>query len=50
VAQSVLVEEGRGQGGLIVMDWRGRMGWARSTVLMPVGLMSPGRAEPELPF
>jgi beta-aspartyl-peptidase (threonine type) len=50
VAQSVLVEEGRGQGGLIVMDWRGRMGWARSTVLMPVGLMSPGRGEPELPF
>ena len=50
VAQSVLVEEGRGQGGLIVMDWRGRMGWARSTVLMPVGLMSPGRTEPELPF
>jgi beta-aspartyl-peptidase (threonine type) len=50
VAQSVLVEEGRGQGGLIVMDWRGRMGWARSTVLMPVGLMSPGRPEPELPF
>jgi hypothetical protein len=26
------------------------MGWARSTVLMPVGLMSPGRSEPELPF
>ena len=50
VAQSVLVEEGRGQGGLIVMDWRGGMGWARSTVLMPVGLMSPGRPEPELPF
>jgi L-asparaginase / beta-aspartyl-peptidase len=50
VAESVLVEEGRGQGGLIVMDWRGRMGWARSTVLMPVGLMSPARLEPELPF
>lgn len=50
VARSVLVEEGRGEGGLIVMDWRGRMGWARSTPLMPVGLMSPGRSEPELPF
>jgi beta-aspartyl-peptidase (threonine type) len=50
VALSVLVEEGRGQGGLILVDWRGRMGWARSTVLMPVGLMSPGRGEPELPF
>ena len=50
VALSVLVDEGRGQGGLILVDWRGRMGWARSTVLMPVGLMSPGRGEPELPF
>jgi beta-aspartyl-peptidase (threonine type) len=50
VARTVLAEEGRGQGGLIVMDWRGRMGWARSTALMPVGLMSPGRSEPELPF
>jgi len=50
VAVSVLVEEGRGQGGLILVDWRGRMGWARSTRLMPVGLMSPAHAEPELPF
>jgi L-asparaginase / beta-aspartyl-peptidase len=50
VALGVLVEEGHGQGGLIVVDWRGRMGWAASTALMPVGLMSPGRAEPELPF
>jgi beta-aspartyl-peptidase (threonine type) len=50
VALSVLGEEGRGAGGLILVDWRGRLGWARSTVLMPVGLMSPGHAEPELPF
>jgi beta-aspartyl-peptidase (threonine type) len=50
VAVSVLVEEGRGQGGLILVDWRGRVGWARSTTLMPVGLMSPAHAEPELPF
>ena len=50
VAQGVLVEEGRGQGGLILVDWRGRMGWARSTALMPVGLMSPRHLEPELPF
>ncbi len=50
VALSVLVEEGRGDGGLILVDWRGRMGWARSTPLMPVGLMSPGHADPELPF
>jgi beta-aspartyl-peptidase (threonine type) len=50
VAQSVLVEEGRGQGGLILVDWRGRMGWAYSTALMPVALMSPRHLEPELPF
>ena len=41
VALSVLVEEGRGEGGLIVLDWRGRMAWANSTPLMPVGLQSP---------
>jgi L-asparaginase / beta-aspartyl-peptidase len=50
VALSVLVEEGGGQGGLILVDWRGRAGWARSTTLMPVGLMSPRHSEPELPF
>lgn len=50
VAVSVLVEEGHGQGGLILVDWRGRVGWARSTKLMPVGFMSPALAEPELPF
>jgi L-asparaginase / beta-aspartyl-peptidase len=50
VALSVLVEEGSGQGGLILVDWRGRVGWARSTTLMPVGFMSPAHAEPELPF
>lgn len=50
VALSVLVEEGGGQGGLIIVDWRGRVGWARSTALMPVGIMSPAHAEPELPF
>jgi beta-aspartyl-peptidase (threonine type) len=50
VALSVLVEEGRGQGGLILVDWRGRLGWGASTALMPVGLMSPAHAEPELPF
>jgi beta-aspartyl-peptidase (threonine type) len=50
VALSVLVDEGRGQGGLILVDWRGRVGWSRSTKLMPVGFMSPAHAEPELPF
>ncbi len=50
VALTVLVEEGRGHGGLILVDWKGRMAWAHSTPLMPVGLMSPGRAAPEIPF
>jgi beta-aspartyl-peptidase (threonine type) len=50
VALSVLVEEGRGQGGLILVDWKGRMAWAHSTPLMPVGLMSPERSAPEIPF
>ncbi len=50
IAVGVLVEEGRGQGGLILVDWRGRVGWARSTTLMPVGFMSPAHPEPELPF
>lgn len=50
VAIDLLVEEGRGEGGLILLDWRGRAGYAHSTPLMPVALMSPGRAEPSLPF
>jgi len=50
VAVDLLVEEGRGQGGLILLDWRGRTGWAHSTPLMPVALMSPGLAEPRVPF
>src|SRR5207244_4361435 len=31
VAVDLLVEEGRGQGGLILIDWRGRAGYATST-------------------
>ena len=50
VAVDLLVEEGRGHGGLILLDWRGRMGWAHSTPLMPVALMSPAFAEPCVPF
>jgi beta-aspartyl-peptidase (threonine type) len=50
VAIDLLVEEGRGQGGLILLDWRGRVGWAHSTPLMPVGWMSPSRSAPEIPF
>jgi L-asparaginase / beta-aspartyl-peptidase len=50
VAVDLLVEEGRGQGGLIVVDWRGRTGYAHSTPLMPVGWMSPAAGEPVLAF
>jgi L-asparaginase / beta-aspartyl-peptidase len=45
VALNVLVEEGRGQGGLILVDWKGRAAWAHSTPLMPVGLRSPSREQ-----
>lgn len=50
VAVDVLVEEGRGAGGLICIDWKGRLGWAHSTPLMPVGFMSPGLDAPTLTF
>jgi beta-aspartyl-peptidase (threonine type) len=45
VALNVLVEEGRGDGGLIVVDWKGRMAWAHSTPFMPVALRSPTREQ-----
>lgn len=50
VAVDLLVEEGRGEGGLIVVDWRGRTGYAHSTPFMPVAWMSPAAGEPVLPF
>ncbi|HEV8586715.1 MAG TPA: isoaspartyl peptidase/L-asparaginase [Methylomirabilota bacterium] len=50
VAVDLLVEEGRGEGGLILVDWRGRVGYAHSTPLMPVAWMSPALREPALPF
>jgi len=50
IAMDVLTEEGRGRGGLICIDWRGRLGWAHSTPLMPVGFMTPGRDAPGLNF
>ena len=50
VAVDVLVEEGRGGGGLICIDWKGRLGWAHSTPLMPVGFMAPGHDAPTLTF
>lgn len=48
VAMDLLVEEGRGAGGLVLVDWRGRTGWARSTPFMPVAWMSPALDEPGL--
>jgi beta-aspartyl-peptidase (threonine type) len=48
VAADMLVEEGRGAGGLILLDWRGRLGYATSTAFMPVAFMSPTLAEPWL--
>jgi beta-aspartyl-peptidase (threonine type) len=50
VALDVVREDGRGDGGLILMDWRGRLGWAHSTRFMPVGWCVPTAAAPVLPF
>jgi beta-aspartyl-peptidase (threonine type) len=50
VAVDLLVDEGRGEGGLIIVDWRGRIGWAHSTPLMPVAWMSPAVTAPVVPF
>jgi L-asparaginase / beta-aspartyl-peptidase len=50
VAVDLLVEEGHGEGGLILVDWRGRVGYAQSTRLMPVAWMSPALDAPQVPF
>jgi len=50
VAVDVLVQEGKGEGGLILLDWRGRVGRAHSTPFMPVGWISPAHPAPVLPF
>src|SRR5262245_10951464 len=50
VALDIVREEGRGSGGLIIMDWRGRLASAHSTAFMPVGWCQPNAAEPFLPF
>ena len=49
-AVELLVKEGRGEGGLILVDPRGRVGYASSTALMPVAWMSSGLAAPRVPF
>ncbi len=50
IALDVLTDEGLGSGGLVCVDWKGRLGWAHSTPLMPVGLMSPAHHTPFLAF
>ena len=50
IAMDILLEEGRGGGGLICIDWKGRLGWAHSTPLMPVAFMTPGHDTPALTF
>jgi len=44
IAIDVLLDEGRGQGGLILLDWKGRTAFAHSTPFMPVGTRSPAGA------
>src|SRR5262249_21009320 len=50
VAVDLLVEEGGGQGGHIMIDLRRRPGYANTTRLMPVAIMSPTLGEPKIPF
>jgi L-asparaginase / beta-aspartyl-peptidase len=50
VALDIVREDGRGSGGLIIMDWRGRLAFAHSTTFMPVGWCLPTRNEPILSF
>lgn len=47
---SIMDEGGRGHGGLILVDWKGRLAWAHSTPFMPVGLRSAGHDRAVLPF
>ena len=50
VSLDVVREDGRGNGGLILMDWRGRLAYAHSTAFMPVGWCLATATEPVLPF
>ena len=50
LAISALLEEGRGRGGLILVDSKGRVAWAHSTPFMPVGLRTAGHDRAVLPF
>ena len=50
VAMDVVREDGGGEGGLILLDWRGRLGFACSTPFMPVGWCLAASPEPILAF
>jgi L-asparaginase / beta-aspartyl-peptidase len=50
VSLDIVREEGRGNGGLILMDWRGRLAYATSTTFMPVGWCQGTAADPVLRF
>jgi len=50
IALAILLEEGRGRGGLILIDWKGRMAWGQSTPFMPVGRRAPDLGWPVLTF
>ena len=50
VSLDTVREDGRGDGGLILMDWRGRFAHAHSTTFMPVGWCRATAAEPILSF
>lgn len=49
IAVRVLAEEGRGHGGLIVADWKGRLAWAHDTPFMAVGFRSAADPAPVVP-
>jgi beta-aspartyl-peptidase (threonine type) len=50
IGVDLLVDEGRGGGGLILVDWRGRTAFAHSTPFMPVAWMSPALDAPRVPW
>ena len=50
ISLDIVREEGRGSGGLILMDWRGRLAHATSTPFMPVGWCQGTAADPVLRF
>ena len=50
VSLDVVREDGRGDGGLILMDWRGRLAYAHSTAFMPVGWCQADRGGADPPL